>query len=439
MRRVLLVMIQPPGCSGVQALIYNKLLPFLEDQGWEFHFAGPAPWLVSVLTEKLNYPPERLHYTTHVSPSTRYAVRKNRHPKKSLNYLFFGFLQLLSKISEKLIGHQSDTYFLRGLEQTVREAESKWSFDLIAGKSPDFKVLTLVSRITRELNKPFLAMVVDPYGAREESGFYPNQPELQRHILDQSCGALFMSPLTRDRYIEAGLVSKDKASYFTESYPEIPTLYEASRSQLAPVQGSPTSSTSTLQLIYLGMLPEWRPIEPFLDALSRLSEEREGLPAAFRLSIFGYVYPQARERIQADPNLSKLIEVRPMVSYTDSHWLAEDADIQLVVIGPRHVDNYPSKFFEYLAHHKPVLVLGPLRNPLRQIVEELGIGLYVDGKDSQAILEALKRIQTDYSTFKQAFLTHFNSIEAYSAHRVAEHFCGVLDRAMDWQERFRPS
>ena len=63
MRRLLVVMIQPPGCSGVQALIYNKLLPFFEGQGWEVHFAGPAPWLCSVLTERLAYPQERLHYS----------------------------------------------------------------------------------------------------------------------------------------------------------------------------------------------------------------------------------------------------------------------------------------------------------------------------------------------------------------------------------------
>ena len=65
-KRALLVMIQPPGCSGVQALIYNKLLPFLDDSEWELHFAGPAPELVSVLTEQLPYPAERLHYTNAV-------------------------------------------------------------------------------------------------------------------------------------------------------------------------------------------------------------------------------------------------------------------------------------------------------------------------------------------------------------------------------------
>lgn len=434
MRRVLLVMIQPPGCSGVQGLIYNKLLPYFEDQGWEFHFAGPAPWLFSVLTEELDYPPERLHYTTHVSRSHRYSVQKNRHPKGSPRYLFFGFLQLLARIAEKLTRHDSDAYLLRGLETTVRQAENQWTFDLIAGKSPDFKVLTLVSDITRSLQKPFLAMVVDPYGARDESGFYPTTPDLQRKITDQSCGTLFMSPLTMERYIDAGLVSREKAIYFTDSYPELPGLYQGNRSSLAPKGVAASTANAPLQLVYLGMLPEWRPIDAFLDALKAISTPSDG-PVPFELSIFGFVYPAARQRIQADENLSEMIHIHPMVSYTDSHFLAEDADVQFVVIGPRHLDNYPSKFFEYLGHHKPILVLGPLQNPLKEIVDSLQIGLYVDSRDFQGIVAALAELRNHYNWFKKGYSRNRHAIEAYSAHRVAENLCHILDRAMSHCER----
>lgn len=439
MRRVLLVMIQPPGCSGVQGLIYNKLLPFLENHDWEFHFAGPAPWLFSILTEQLDYPPERLHYSKRVSASHRFSIQKNRHPKRSLPYLYFGLLQLLAQVFERLIRHDGDAYLLSGIEQTVREAERDWSFDLIAGKSPDFKVLTLVSEITRSMQKPFLAMIVDPYGARDESGFYPKTPELQRQIIEQSRATLFMSPLTRDRYIEAGLVPEEKAHYFTDSYPEMPELYRPQASALAARSDHKSNqnsfATKPLQLIYLGMLPEWRPIESFLAALNDVSAEG-GSP--FELSIFGYVYPAAQQQIQSNPTLAQIIRIQSMVSYGESHWLAEDADLQLVVIGPRHHDNYPSKFFEYLGHHKPILVLGPLQNPLKEIVDDLEIGLYVDGSDQQGIRHALETLQTDYDRFKQAYQKHSQAIEAYSAHSVAEHFCQILDVAMEHQARLTP-
>lgn len=427
-KRALLVMIQPPGCSGVQAFVYNKLLPFLEDSEWELHFAGPAPELVSILMEELNYPTDRLHYTRNVSASTRFSIRKNRCAKASFFYVFFGLLQLTARWLETITRHDSQAFLLRGLGETIRRAEHRWNFDLIAGKSPDFKVLTLVSEITQALNKPFFALIDDPYGARDESGFYPNQPELQRQIFAQSCGVLFMSPLTRERYIKAGLVAPDKAVQLTDSYPEIPDLYLPDRSELSSRRRSRLGGP-ILHVLYLGMLPEWRPIEPLLDALTWLHEQSGG-SVDLHLDIYGYVYPAAGHRIQEDPLLRKIILIHPMVSYSQSHWLAEDADLQLVVIGPRHLDNYPSKFFEYLGHHKPVLVLGPLQNPLKAIVESLGIGMYVDGSDPNKIMDALSSLSQDYPSFKHAYTARAQEIEAYSAHRVAGQICNVFDNAL---------
>jgi hypothetical protein len=79
-------MMQPPGSSGVMGLIYDKLLPYLDNEGWEFHFAGPSPGLSSVLTEKVGCSPSRLHYTRNVSLSLRFSVLKNRQTGKSIRY-----------------------------------------------------------------------------------------------------------------------------------------------------------------------------------------------------------------------------------------------------------------------------------------------------------------------------------------------------------------
>ena len=429
MRRLLVVMSQPPGCSGVQALIYNKLLPFYEQHGWQIHFAGPAPWLYSVLTEQLDYPPERLHYTTHVSPSLRFSVRKNRHRKRSLPHLAYGVLQLLARTFERLSKHDGEAYLLRGLAQTVREAEARWRFDLIAGKSPDFHVLQLAHQLSQALGKPFLALIDDPHGARDEQGFYPKSPELQQAILRQARGALFMSPLTKQRYVEAALLEPAKAHCITDSYPVADALYGAGRSALArqPREGS---LPRPLQVVYLGMLPEWRPIEPFLDAFRAFAHPEGHSQPLFQLAVYGFVYESARRRIAADPRLAAMIQLQPMVSYAASHGLAADADVQLVVIGPRHLDNVPSKFFEYLGHRKPMLILGPPHNPLRQLIAELPIGLYVDGRSSEAIFAALQTIQADHATYQQAYATHAAAIEAFSAPRVAEQFCGLLDQVL---------
>lgn len=419
MKRILLIMSQPPGCSGVQGLIYAKLLPYLESRGWEFHFAGPSPELISVLLEPSSLPAERLHYTRKVSPSRRFSILKNRQKRNSLAFFFFGLLQLAARWLERVLSHDQAAYLQRGLSEVVQAAERRWNFDLIAGKSPDFSVLQLAGSLTAQLRKPFVAMVVDPYGFRDGPVFCPAEPEKQKALLDQSCGAMFMSPLTRDFYIEADLVSSEKAWAFTDSYPMDSSLYQSGRSGLPLLDA--------LRLVHLGMLPEWRPVEPFLEALEAFDRQRTTATAGFHLNLFGYLYPAAHRQIQASPCLASIVSVSSAVPYEQSHWLAEDADVQLVVIGPRHLDNQPSKFFEYLGHGKPVLVLGPPGNPIEAIVQKLGIGVYADVSSSQEILGALQSMGQNHEVFRSAYLSHREDIQRYSAPRVADHWCHILE------------
>lgn len=429
MKRILLIMTQPPGCSGVQGLRYNKLLPYLESEGWEFHFAGPSPKLVSVLTETLDYPEARLHYTDRVPFSRRFSVEKNRHSARSLPYLLWGGLQLISSLLERIFRHDPAASLRRGLTQVVVEADRQWDFDLIAGKTPSFETLETAAAIARKLQKPFVSLVWDPHGFRNAEGFIPSDPERQKAVLDQSVGALFLSGLTRDRYVAAGLVNPAKTHEITDSYSEMPALYRRGRSGLAVMdaQSGTFPSQRSLNLIHLGVLPQWRPIEPLLDALEAFNSSPEATTHRLHVHQFGFLYPEAQSRIQKSASLGSAVSVSKSVSYTESHWLAEDADVQLVVIGPRHLDNQPSKFFEYLGHGKPLLVLGPPGNPIKAIVQELGIGLYANVSNSEEILNALRFLAQDDDSFRRAYFNRREDIQRYSASSVAAKWCDILD------------
>jgi hypothetical protein len=180
-------------------------------------------------------------------------------------------------------------------------------------------------------------------------------------------------------------------------------------------------------LIHLGVLPRWRPIEPLLEALEATGVEGALSLPPLELHLFGFLYPEAQSRIQRSPRLAAMVSVSKSVSYAQSHWLAEDAEAQLVVIGPRHVDNQPSKFFEYLGHRKPLLVIGPAANPIHAIVRELGIGVYADIESPSAILEGIEELVAGYPGFKASFDLQREKIDAYGAHSVARQWCELLD------------
>ncbi|MEY4809571.1 MAG: hypothetical protein RLZZ206_3960 [Cyanobacteriota bacterium] len=407
--------------------IYTKILPFLEDHGWEFHFAGPSPRLASVLTEHVDCPPERLHYINNVSWSLRLSILKNRRNSRSFIYWFFAILQSIALAAEKLFRHDGRAYMLQGVERIVIDADKRWNFDLIAGKSPDFSMLDAVARVAEQLHKPLVAMIVDPHGKRNGLEFYPYDRDRQEQVLTQAIGAMFMSPLTRERYVQSQLVAASKAYAFTDCYPTAEGYYLSGRSCLPSRPSSSTlrdNNKPILRAVHIGMLPEWRPIETLFEAI-------RSAPPSVVIDFFGYVYPAARQLMKSDSQLSEVMRCwRQSLTLSECHFLAEDCDILLVVIGPRHLDNQPSKFFEFLGHRKPLLILGPLGNPIEEIINSLGIGAYCDILNPDSIINGFKKISNQYGQFVSAYEINNDKIEIYSAEQVAQHWADCLNKML---------
>jgi len=314
---------------------------------------------------------------------------------------------------------------LRGVERIVIDADKRWNFDLIAGKSPDFSMLDAVARVAEQLHKPLVAMIVDPHGKRNGLEFFPYDRDRQAQVLTQAIGAMFMSPLTRERYVQSQLVATSKAYAFTDCYPTSAGYYLSGRSCLPSRPSSsslPDNNKPILRVVHIGMLPEWRPIETLFEAI-------RSAPPSVLIDFFGYVYPAARQLMKNDSQLSPVMRCwRQSLTLSECHFLAEDCDILLVVIGPRHLDNQPSKFFEFLGHRKPLLILGPPGNPIEEIINSLGIGVYCDILKPDSIINGFKNISNQYDRFVSAYEINNDKIEVYSAEQVAQHWVDCLNK-----------
>ena len=425
MKRVLILMSQPPGGTGVQGLRYAKLFPYTVDSGWELHFSGPSPLLTSLLLEPLACPPEHCHYTNNVSHSVQFSILKNRQSRSSPLFFVYGLLQFLTRQIEGLIHHDSYAHLRQGIWGACLAANQRLDFDLLAAKSPDFKILELGAELAKHLGKPFLAIYDDPHGQRDESHFYPDDCERQIRVLRKADAVLFMSPLTRDRYVEQGLVLRGKTFCLTDSYPLNSSFYQQDQPSSHGAEGF---GRRTLQMVHLGNLPEWRPIDPLLEALRSLGKSVDlGL---LNIAIYGYVYPRAIELVRSDPRLSSCFSICPAVNHFQSHLVAGRADILLVMIGARHLDNQPSKFFVYLGHPRPVLVIGPKNNPIQSLVEQLGIGVYCDVNSVASIRDGIVEIVSNYDFYCQAFSDNAAAISRYRADAVAADLLSVFDQTM---------
>ncbi len=429
-KRILILMAQPPGGTGVQGLLYTKLLPYLKNSNWEFHFSGPDPSLTSVLCEPTICPRIHCHYSNAVSASVRHSVSKNRHVKNSIGFYYYAVLQLVSKIWERFTGHNSAANLRRDIIKTALEADRQWDFDLIAGKSPDFYILETAAYVAQQIGKPFLAIFDDPHGRRDDQNFYPLDREKQVDLLKQAKGVIFMSLLTKERYIKLDLVDANKTYSLSDSYPlpESPAPDVILHNELARQSASHNPKDSCMHVVHLGNLPEWRPLNTFITALNHLIWQDKLVQ--FRLSFYGYVYGGAKELIKSNPAIASRCDFHSAVSHQESHIIAERSNLLFVMIGRRHRDNQPSKFFEYLGHQKPVLVVGPIGNPIQKIVADLGIGIYADVDRPDSIEAAFRHLIDNYGHYVKAFTVNQVGVEAYSAKNVAGKWTETLDQVM---------
>ncbi len=416
MPRALILSLQPPGGGGVQARRYAKLLPHLPAAGWEFHIVGPDPRLDAVTPEPFPDQERFCHYSRRVSRSHRCAIRKNRRRPGTPLHLWFGLRQLIHRRLERLGGHDPQAHALEGLRATALETAARLPCDVVAGICPDFRVLEVAQEVAGRLGRPFIAIYDDPFGHREKGHFHPAHPERQRAVLAAAAGAVFASPLTLERYREQGLLGGTPARF-------LPDCFEPGE---APPPPPPTAAPAgaTLTLFHPGNLGPWRPIEPLLEAVRRWRPEEQG---GLRILLYGYLYEAARAAIRSDPRLRHGVQVHAAVSNERSHQLAEAADGLLVLIGPRHTDNLPSKFFEYLPHPTPVLVAGPAGNPLQAIVEDLEKGIYCDIESSAAIFDALVQLRRRAGWFRERHRHNRDAIAAYAAPAVAGAWGAAFD------------
>lgn len=426
MKMALFLSIQPPGCSGVQAIRYGKLLPFLESEGWQIHFVGPEPGLVSVQTEAVHDQATCCHYTNRVSGSRRYSVRKNRHPRGSLPHIWFGLLQLFYRLAESITAHDPFAYTRTGLILTALSEARRINFNLVAGICPDYQILEAALQVARILDRPFVAIYDDPHGHRDIDTFHPAEPDRQKVLLGNAAGAIFASPLTEKRYRMSGLLGKTISCFIPDSYCH--TLICRSHSD-----SSSGERKQNVHILHLGNLGPWRPIEPFLDALLNLQRHRPDI--RLHVSLYGFLYEQASMRIRSSPELLSMVGPHQPVDHEHSHSLAAEADILLVVIGPRHTDNLPSKFFDYLGHSRPILILGPTGNPLEAIIAKLGIGLYKDIQSREAIEQGLTEIITNPSAYTSGYRRNAALIRNYSSDSVARMWARSLNWILESQTR----
>lgn len=412
-KKILVFTGQPPPAQGVQAIRYGKLIPQLKVFGWDLNFIGPDPvnYSVKCLPDELFDSKVNGHYFKYVGLKRLAPIRRRQTSRIFRPYWFV--VQVVAMALERLNLISDFETILK--KKMLVEGDSllrSGSFDAVAGIYPKFDVLMTAYELAIKHKLPFIAIFDDPYGGRTLGGFEPADYKRQKALIDYSSKVIFASDLTRTRYIDAFNILPSRALHINDSF-----------KQVLEDDSSESECDFVVRLSHLGDLAEWRRIEPLLEALVEISDDSK---RKISFSQYGFIYKEAENLIKSNKKLAKIVKVEGAVDYLRSHEVALISDILVVVIGELHLDNVPSKFYEYLGAKKPILLLCPRGNPAELLVKKLGIGESSLVTSASEIKAALAKILNSIDSYR----------DAYDENAVFINKFGVEAVSLEWANAF---
>lgn len=184
----------------------------------------------------------------------------------------------------------------------------------------------------------------------------------------------------------------------------------------------------TLTLLHSGELYHGRDPNPLMDALKDLHDHPvAGLPK-LRLTLLGRDSERlANSRMAVDPNLARIVELKPHVPHAEAQKAIWDADILTIIQGPGRQPFIPGKLYEYLGAGKPVLALAPAGGDVEWVLRTAGVTHRVANPvDAAAIKIALVELAAEIAQGR-AKPSDPDNVKIFTREYIARELSGHLD------------
>ncbi len=353
-----------------------------------------APWFISWLNTVKNYDGEFGTLKTLLLRGLKFVVRASMFPEH--------FIAL------------RQTY----VNEAMRLASGR-RFDLLISSALPFSVHCAARQIATDLELPWVADNRDLWAASPYRKTLPIWSLLgrryERSVLANADLVLGVSQNMVDYYREQCKLERTLLVMNGYSYP--PMIAAASE---------PTAY-SGLEIVYGGILyNDVRDPSPLLQAIDSVHRLKSVACVRF------YGSEPGRVAALAETFSDCLIESHPRVSKAEISSVYHRASLLLVILGGRGFENgvMTGKFFEYLAHGKPVLAIASEESELARLINGYGLGLasrnpdriasflcaYLDG-DVPKTIELPSELSIDYQL--SALHRAIESFPAFTSKRLA--------------------
>jgi len=226
-------------------------------------------------------------------------------------------------------------------------------------------------------------------------------------------------------------ISKPITQELKKRYPEVPSSKfgvlpnSFDPDDFVDLQGS-KDTPSKFTISHAGTFYGNRSPEPFLNALTRLLEQRPDWRDYIEVSFIGSM-PQIREDLMLLNQLRGVVKFIPYLPYKDMLKFLKRSTILLLIPGPGK-GTITGKVFDYLPLRKPILLLSQENTELENILRKTKNGIIVQYGDIERTIECLTMfLQEFFGSGTVKVETNEEEINFFTSMEMTRKLAAIMD------------
>lgn len=424
--RVLIITYYWPPSAGSGVQRWLKFAKYLPEFGWDpviFTPENPDFELkdetllseISVQTEVLKFPiwePYNLFrkLKREKAGDTSRVLEKS---KKSLVDKFGIWLRANAIIPDPRV------FWVKPSVNFLLELVNSGQFQAVITTGPPHSLHLIGLQLHQKSNIPWLADFRDPWSGWEFLDTLPmtswarrKHEKLEQKVLSKATAISTISPTFQS---ELETLSNRKVDLLTNGFDE---------GDLPEDWNKRIPSSSSLEIVYTGVIDAIRNPIPFLEAMkSSFEQNKENVMLRF----VGKVSDGVKTYIQADHWLSAHVKLEGYVSHEKVFDFYAHAHLLLLILTDTKnaKGNIPGKLFEYMATGKQIIALGDPEGDAAGILQKAKAGkVYAHGD-----LEGIRKFLQNFTP--EVKITSTPEILQYSRKNLTKQLAMILDRISD--------
>lgn len=270
----------------------------------------------------------------------------------------------------------------------IRAIAAAASIDLVFSSSPPPTAHLLARRLARDLGRPWVADLRDPWA--------------DMHTLDRSAARAWVDRVLERRTLRSAAalttVSTPMAERFAADYPApVHVIMNGYDEADVPADVHVEPESARFTLVYTGMLYAGRRTpRPVFEALRRLHTRGEVDLSRIAVNLYGRNLDIAEQELRDFPELAASVHLGGEIGYREALIEQRRATVllQLEWPDPRARGVLTGKLFEYLFAARPIIAVGPHGGEMERILVSTGRGTL-----SETVDELAEAIRARYERF----------------------------------------